>query len=185
MMRLAWLAVMAMAQSAAGLADAPAHDRLEGPTLPDFVVGYQAANAEQAIREEVPRGENVERWSRMITTQWFAGLTARITPVEFTQLMARNLAGACRSAKVSPPRELTVSDRPAAQIQVDCPLLPATNRPETFIMLVVAGEHDLLVRQVAFRSVPTTDDLEWSDAVLGGTVLCKPRDNDPPCDRMD
>ena len=184
-MRLGRLAGLAVLLSVAALAEAPAHDRLEGPTLPDFVVGYHAANAEQAIREEVPRGENVERWSRMISTQWFAGLTARITPVEFTALMARNMTGACRGAKVSPPRELTVSGRPAAQIQADCPLLPSTNRPETFIMLVVAGERDLLVRQVAFRSVSTPDDLEWSEAVLGGTVLCKPRDDEPPCDRMD
>ena len=185
MMRSSKLTALAVLLSGAALADAPAHDRLEGPTLPDFVVGYQAANAEQAIREEITRGENVERWSRMITTQWFAGLTGKFTPVEFTQLMARNMIGACPGAKVTTPREFTVSGRPAAQIRADCPLLRSTNRPETFIMLVVAGEQDLLVRQVAFRSVPTPDDLEWSDAVLGGTVLCKPRNNEPPCDRLD
>ena len=48
-----------------------------------------------------------------------------------------------------------------------------------------AGCQVVLVRQVAFRSVPTTDDLAWSDAVLGGTVLCKPGEDEPPCDRMD
>jgi hypothetical protein len=185
MKRWRGLIALTVLLSGAALADGPAHDRLEGPTLPDFVVGYQAANAEQAIREEVPRGETVERWSRMITTQWFARLTAKISAADFARLMVRDLPRACPGAKVTAPQELTVSGRPAAQIRADCPLLRTTNRPETFIMLVVAAETDLLVRQVAFRSVPTGEDIDWSDAVLGGTVLCKPSVDDPPCDRMD
>ena len=53
------------------------------------------------------------------------------------------------------------------------------------MMLVVADEQDIMVRQVAVRSVPTADDLEWSEAVLGGTVLCKPGAAAPPCDQID
>lgn len=185
MMRSGVLAAMALLMASAALADHAPHDRLEGPSLPDFAVGYQAANAEQSIREEVPRGETVERWSRMVTTQWFAGLPAQITPAEFTQTIGRSMANSCPGAKVPTPHELAVSGRPAALIIAVCPKLASTNRPETFIMLVVAGEKDMLVRQVAFRSVPTPDDLEWAEAVLSGSVICKPGDDAPPCDRGD
>ena len=185
MMRSGVLAAMALLMASAALADHAPHDRLEGPSLPDFAVGYQAANAEQSIREEVPRGETVERWSRMVTTQWFAGLPAQITPADFTRLIGRNMVQACPGAQVADPRAMSVSGRPAAQIQADCPGLASTGKPESFVMLVVAGERDMLVRQVAFRSVPTADDLQWADAVLSGTVICKPGEDVPPCDRSD
>ena len=185
MMRLSVLAAIAMSMSGAVLADPAEHERLEGPSLPDFAVGYQAANEKQSIREEVPRGENVERWSRMVTTQWMAGLTGQITPADFTRLIGRNMIQACPGAQISHPREITVSGHPAAQIQADCPSLTATGRPESFIMLVVAGERDMMVRQVGFRSVPMPDDLEWGDAVLGGSVVCKANEDTPPCDRSD
>jgi hypothetical protein len=180
-----WMAVLALALSAPALAQSTAHERLEGPTLPEYVVGFDGANAEQAIREEVPRGENVQRWTRMVTTQWLAGLSSRITAADFARLMVRDFPRACPAGRVSAVQELTVSGRPAAQVRADCPLLRSTNRPETFIMLIVSGEQDLLVRQVAFRSVPTAEDIDWADAVLGGTVWCKVGDDEPPCDRAD
>ncbi len=180
------LGTLAVLFSGAALAQSAApHERLEGPTLPEYVVGFRGANAEQAIREEVPRGETVQRWTRMVTTQWFAGVSSKITAADFAALMVRDFPRSCPGGKVSAPQELTVSGRPAAQVRADCPLLRSTNRPETFIMLVVSGEADLLVRQVAFRSVPTAEDIEWADAVLGGTVWCKAGDDVPPCDRMD
>ncbi len=176
---LALLAAPALAQNST------AHERLEGPTLPEYVIGFHRANAEQSIREEVPRGENVQRWTRMVTTQWFKGLSAKINAADFARLMVRDFPAACPAGRVSAVQELTVSGRPAAQVRADCPLLRQTNRPETFVMLIVSGETDLMVRQVAFRSVPTAEDIEWADAVLGGTVWCKAGDLDPPCDRVD
>ncbi len=161
------------------------HERLEGPTLPEYIVGFRGANAEQAIREEVPRGENVQRWTRMVTTQWFAGLSSKISAADFAALMVRNFPSTCPGSKVTAPVALTVSGRPAAQVRADCPLLRSTNRPETFIMLIVSGKQDLMVRQVAFRSVPTAEDIEWADAVLGGTLWCKAGEVEPPCDRVD
>ena len=178
------LGVIAALLSSAALAQSsPPHERLEGPTLPEYVVGFRAGNAEQSIREEVPRGENVQRWTRMVTTQWFAGVSSKITAVDFAALMVRDFPRSCPSGQVSTPQVLEVSGRPAAQVRADCPLLRSTNRPETFIMLVVSGEADLMVRQVAFRSVPTAEDIEWADAVLGGTVWCKVGEVEPPCDR--
>lgn len=163
----------------------PAAERLEGALLPGYVVAYKAGDQQRSIREEVPQGENVQRWSRMITTQRFAGIAARIAPADFARLMTRGVMGSCPGSTSGTPIELTVSGRPAAQLRVDCPQVPATGKPEAFVLLVVAGEQDLLARQVAFRSVPTEDDLQWADAVLSGSVICKSGDMDPPCDRND
>jgi hypothetical protein len=180
------LGTLAVLFSGAALAQSAApHERLEGPTLPEYVVGFRGGNAEQAIREEVPRGETVQRWTRMVTTQWLAGLSSRISAVDFAALMVRDFPRSCPGGKVTAPRELTISGRPAALVRADCPLLRETNRPETFIMLIVAGEKDLLVRQVAFRSVPTAEDIDWADAVLSGSVWCKAGNDEPPCDRID
>src|SRR5688572_17080626 len=78
------------------LAAAPAgQEHLASPALPGFIVGYDAGNDQQSIREEVPAGETVADWTRMVTTQRFAGLASRVTPIQFLQLMARQLGGAC------------------------------------------------------------------------------------------
>ena len=182
---LASLGLALLAWSSSLMAQATVGERLEGALLPGYVVGFKAGDRERSIREEVPQGETVQRWSRMITTQRFAGIAARIGAADFARLMTRGVIGSCPGATSSAPAELTVSGRPAAQLRVDCPQVPATGKPETFVLLVVLGEQDLLARQVAFRSVPNEDDLQWADAVLSGSVVCKTGDIDPPCDRND
>ena len=146
-------------------------ERLSSPALTGFVVGYSAANDQQSIREEVPRGESVQRWTRMVTSQWFAGLAAKATPSQYAQNVIAPLPRACPGAKVSPMENLTVSGRPAVRFQVDCPRSPA-GRPETFILLAVAGASDMHVKQVAFRGSVTPADLQWARGYLAGTLLC-------------
>src|SRR5262249_50333153 len=93
---LAALSVPAGAQGTSG------GEHLASPALAGFVLGYQAANAAQSIREDVPRGETVERWSRMVTTQRFTGLAARSTPDAYARTIAGQLPRACPGATVSP-----------------------------------------------------------------------------------
>lgn len=158
-----------------------AHEHLAAPALPGFVVGYEAANNEQSIREQVPSGETVEMWTRMVTTQWFAGASKRLTPSQLLQNIARGLAQACPKATTTPPVLSTRSGRPAAQFRADCPLLTSTGKPETFIALVIAGERDLHVKQVAFRRKPSAADLAWSEAFLAEVGLCGAYDTREAC----
>ncbi|MDR2857701.1 MAG: hypothetical protein LBV50_07620, partial [Novosphingobium sp.] len=125
---IAAFAVLGMPASAQAPA---AGERLVSPALPGFVPGYRAASAAQSIREEVPRGETVERWSRMVTTQRFTGLAARSTPAAYARTITGSLPRACPGAAISPIASLTVSGRPAARFQVDCPRNEA-GQPETF-----------------------------------------------------
>lgn len=171
-------AVLALA-SAPPAAAAEA-ERLVSPPLAGFVLGYSAANAAQSIREEVPRGESVERWSRMVTTQRFTGLAARSTPAAYARTIADQTPQACPGAIVSPVASLTVSSRAAARIQVDCPR-SQSGLPESFILLAIAGQNDMHVRQVAFRGARSAADLAWAERYLSATVLCRPRDMQVSC----
>jgi hypothetical protein len=162
----------------------PAHgaegERLAAPMLPGFVLGFEAANARESIREDVPRGETVDRWTRMVTTQRFAGLAARSTPAEYGRTIAGLVAPACPGARVSPAVSLTVSGRQAGRFQVDCPRNQGGQR-ETFILLAIAGASDMHVKQVAFRGPLSAADLAWGYKYLGAVALCRPRDPQVSC----
>lgn len=152
---------------------APAAERLASPPLPQFVVGYSAGNTVQSIREEVPRGETVKDWSRMVTTQRFMGLAARATPAQYANNMLAGLPQKCPGAAISPVANLSVSGRPAIRFEVDCPAAPGRDR-EMFILLAVAGRADMHVKQVAFRGSLTPDSLAWGRNFVSSTVLCQP-----------
>jgi hypothetical protein len=176
---LVTLAVLALP---AGVSAQGAGERLVSPPLNGYVVGNQAANAAQSIREEVPRGQTVDHWARMVTTQRFTGLATRATPQAYARTITDSVPRACPGAAVSSIASLTVSGRPAARFQVDCPRNPAASgEAETFILLAIAGQSDMHVKQVAFRGAKTAADLAWARGYLDHTVLCGPRDARAGC----
>lgn len=163
------------------LAAAPADEYLSAPELPGFVVGYEAADERQSMREEVPAGETVEDWTRMVTTQRFAGVAGRISPFQLVASMARMMSATCPGATTSEPASLVRNGHAAAQARADCPMFAETGKPETFIVLAISGTRDLHVKQVAFRRVPTADDIRWGEEFLAGVVLCNGGDNSEAC----
>jgi hypothetical protein len=177
-----WLiASIVMVPLAAASAQSAGQERLVAPALPGFVVGYSAANAGQSIREEVPRGETVEAWSRMVTTQRFAGLARQATPEIYAANTLASLPRACPGAKRSPVTSLRVTGRPAAQFQVDCPS-SVGGRPETFILLTVAGASgDMHVIQVAWRGGTSPQSIAWGRSFLAGVTLCTAENRAPAC----
>ncbi len=158
----------------------PKPERLVAPAVPGFVTGHSASNASQSIREEVPRGESVQAWTRMVTTQRFGGLARDATPAQYARNVLAAVPRACPGARSSPLDSLKVSGRDAVRFQLDCPR-SARGSPESFIMLAIAGPSDIHVRQVAWRGVPTPADLAWGRQVLDATVLCVPADRTPAC----
>lgn len=160
-------------------------EHLASPDLPGFVVGHEAANGEQSIREEVPSGETVADWTRMVTTQRFGGAATRLTPTGFLEVVTRNLTAACPGARTSRVLTGTRGGHPSAQMRAFCPLLAQTGKPETFIMLAITGANDLHVKQVAFRRVPTDEDVQWGEAVLAAVAFCETDEDDEGCSRKD
>jgi hypothetical protein len=144
-----------------------AAEALSAPALPGFVVGFDKAAGGSSIVERVPQGETVHAWTRMVTTQRFAGLAARTDANGFLGLMLGGLQRGCPTAKVAYRRPA----RSAAQMRVDCPLNLATGKPETFFAKAMPGKPDMHVAQVAFRRVPTPADVKWAEAHLAKVTL--------------
>jgi hypothetical protein len=137
------------------------------PPVPGFVVGFEAEKNGNLILEQVPAGESVEKWTRMVTTQRFAGVARRTDGNGFLQLMLNGLQGGCPGAKV-------IYRRPAgkaAQMRVDCPRNPGTGLPETFFAKAIPGGSDMHVAQVAFRRVPSAQDVAWAERYLSFVSL--------------
>jgi len=168
MRRIAVLALLAI--SSLGVSAARA-EHLNTPAVPGFVIGYEAANEEQSIREDVPEGETVQAWTRMVTTQRFGGAATRLTPTGFLQVITPNLMEGCPGATASRAVTSSVDGHPAARFRADCPRVAQTGKPETFIMLAIAAGEDLLVKQVAFRRVPTAADIEWGERILAAVAV--------------
>ena len=144
-----------------------AMEALARPPVPGFVAGYEVARDGNYIQEQVPAGENVEKWTRMVTTQRFAGVATTTDANGFLQLMINGLAEGCPGAKVVYRR----SSGKTAQMRVDCPRNPKTGLPEVFFAKAIAGSADMHVAQVAFRSIPKSGDAAWAEKYLGSVSL--------------
>ncbi|HET9460271.1 MAG TPA: hypothetical protein VFO51_09865 [Sphingomicrobium sp.] len=144
-----------------------AMEALALPPVAGFVVGYEAARDGNSIVEQVPEGETVQRWTRMVTTQRFAGVARRADADGFLQVMLDGLQQACPGATVAYRRP----GAKVAQMRVDCPLNPATGLPETFFAKAMPGAVDMHVSQVAFRRAPSASDVAWAERYLAGVSL--------------
>jgi hypothetical protein len=149
-------------------------ERIAAPPLPDFVIGYEARdpNYDMAISEEVPAGQNVQEWTRMVTTQRMGGLAARVSVQAFLQAMADGLPASCPGAATSPVKTSVVGGRAAARMEVACPRLASTGKPETFLILAIAGPRDIHVKQVAFRGGHRPADVVWARGFLDRVSFC-------------
>jgi hypothetical protein len=144
-----------------------AMEALARPPVPGFVAGYEIAQGGTYMLEQIPAGETVKDWTRMITTQRFAGVAQKTDAEGFLQLMINGLEKGCPGAKIVYRRSV----QSGAQIRIDCPVNPATGRPETFFAKAIAGSADMHVAQVAFRRVPSSTDVTWAEKYLAGAKL--------------
>jgi hypothetical protein len=180
-----WLALgLALVPLAAVSAQSLRQERLVAPRLPDFVIGFYRANADQSIREEVPRGQTVEAWTKMVTTQRFSARVWPRTPVIYAREKLAEVSAACPGLRASAITSLPVSGRNAARFRVDCPGYPGSQgKPETFFWIAVAGVSSMHVKQVAFRGGLAPRDLAWAQSFLSGVAFCGANDKAPACTR--
>ena len=164
----AWPALLAFTSVMA----LPGEDRVIAPDLDRWVIGYEAHSATLAIREEVPEGESVKDWTRMVTTQRFGGLAALTTAENYVGNIARSVERKCPGAQVGPVRSLALAARPAVRVTIDCPVLAETGKRETFVLEATAGTFDMLVKQVAFRGPHTPADMAWASRFLDALTYC-------------
>lgn len=151
------------------------------PPASGFVVGFDKANAEQAIVERIPAGETVERWTRMLTSQRFIGRASDPGPRQLLVNIQNLLTRACPGGSTTPIVAMTVSGRPGARMRSDCPLNPQTGLPETFFIIAFAGDKDLFAEQVAFRRVPTAADVTFAMTDLQQVRWCTTASTEAAC----
>jgi len=160
---------------------APAGERLALAPLPGFELAFREAGDGNLIEERIPLGETVERWTRMVTIQRFAGVVQRADAATYLGIIRNNLPRSCPGGTTSAISALTVSGHRAARLRADCPRNPQTGLPETFLMLAIEGASDIHVAQVAFRRLPSAADVAWSERQLAAVALCTGSSREPAC----
>lgn len=180
MLKLSILALLASINAAVAQ-PAASGERIVQQRLDGFVSGHRQNLAEASIEEFVPQGETVQRWTRMVTVMRFNGIAARIPPLEYARVFVGGLPASCPGAEVSPPEAIQIGGRPAARTWARCPRVQTTGLPETFYMLAIAGAADMHVVQVAFRRVPTPEDLDFAARQLESVRLCAAASSEPAC----
>lgn len=176
-MRNIIIAIVAAGLANSQVAAQSTGERLAKPALPGFVTGYDAASNGSTMLEQIPAGETVQRWTRMVTTQRFARLAGKTDARRFLVELGGSVSGACPGARIAPVQ----TRGRVAELRADCPLNRSTGKPETFFARAVMGATDLHVVQVAFRRVPTNGDIQWANTYLAGVALCRLGDRQGVC----
>jgi hypothetical protein len=175
------LGLAALAIGFAAAAQAPSEWLGQAP-LPELVVGSRQVAGRSLMVERIPPGETVEQWSRMVTVQRFAGVIARGGTVdEWREHFLDGLRTGCPGFRGGNATHTSVAGRPAIVLRIDCPLNPATGRPETFLLLAIAGRIDLHIAQIAFRHVPSDAEMDWARSQLASVTFCTSGDATPVC----
>jgi len=169
-----WLPALLILSATAAPAAPPAEWVGQGP-LPGLVIVHQLAGDGSLIVERVPPGETVERWTRMVTNQRFAGQLAGGTLDQWVVNYLAGMGRDCPGYRVTPRTRLQIEGRPAVEFRLDCPRNPATGLPETFFMRAIGSGDVLHLAHVAFRSVPSAAEAAWARQHLATVTLCNRR----------
>lgn len=149
--------------------------------LPEgFKVGFHARQPQMEITEQVPNGETVQDWSRMVTEQTFFG-RGNADPDVFAGGLARSWAAACPGGSGARTERATENGYPASLWAFRCPLNPQTGKPETMWMKVIGGADALYSVQYAYRRALTDDLAGPALAYLKGVQVCDTRAPAHPC----
>jgi hypothetical protein len=144
-----------------------------------FVVVYENTKATQYIREAVPKGETVERWTQMITVTGYKGLAANanVTPEKFAGGMSAGFKRLC-------PDSFAAKGLGAAKFSGADAFVAVTGcgtvqgRSETVLIAVVKGVADYYTFQWAERGAaggaPQVEDIRWPQRLraLQPIALC-------------
>lgn len=169
--------------AAAAMQSAPAPEWIGRAELPGFVEAHRVERPHGMIVEWAPEGETVQNWTRIVTVQRFGEAATRLRPHDVIGNMAESLPTSCPDGVSGAVERLRISGRPAARFRADCALNPGTGLPETLFALAIAGERDMHMFQIAFRRVPSAEDVSWAEQHLASAALCTARSREAVCRR--
>jgi hypothetical protein len=142
--------------------------------VPDeFEIGHQARNDTIQIMELVEPPETVENWSKLVTSLMFLNAAQRGTGPFYKQWrdnMARSCSGISDNVQNG-----TVDGMPALRAKLSCPKNPQTGKPENLEAILVQGQANIMMVQVALRRSMTPTDKALIERVAGSMKVCDQR----------
>ena len=148
------------------------------PLPSGFKIGAQGRTATGSMSEYIPQAETVQDWSTMVTVMIMHIKTA---PDQFATGMFENVKGGCPGIQTQKVTEGTENGYAFSLWLADCPLNPATGKPESFFMKVVAGNDALYNVQYAYRQDMTKALMVPAMTYLKQVKVCDTRDASHPC----
>lgn len=172
---LAWLASYA----------APAYAQLKDEnllvTMPQgFTVGSQQEKGNIVFMEWIPTGETLQNWSEMVTTQILLGKRGIDGGLYLTTIMQGWLK-ACPETKPGVVLRGTVNGYPMWSMQLQCPRLASTGKPETTLFRSFRGNDSFYLVQRAARAVPDSAQMAKMTAYMASVTVCDTRTPEHPC----
>lgn len=150
------------------------------PMQSGFVQGYAARHGSMDIIESVPKGESVENWSRMITSQIFHN-QKNTDPDVFAASVAQGWKSACPDSNARKVTSGKENGYPYSLWLFECALNPSTGKPETMWMKVISGDDALYSVQYAYRSFIEREWVAPTMTFLRQVVVCDPRKQEHLC----
>ena len=167
--------VLSMAAAVAQAANpSTAQTEMLGIDVPDeFEVGHQARNDTTQIMELVEPPETVETWSKLVTSLMvFDG--AKVGLNSFYERWRSDMRRSC-PGMLDKTVEGSVDGMPAFRATLSCPKNPQTGKPENLEAILVQGQANLMMVQVAFRRPLTPSDYALIARVAGSMKICDQR----------
>ncbi len=176
-------AAAAVAALALGLAAGSAFAGLEAenvltPLPKGFKIGSQGRTVTGSMSEFIPQAETVQDWSAMVTVMI---MHVNATPDQFATGMFDDVKAGCPGIQTQKVTEGTENGYAFSLWLADCPLNPATGKPESFFMKIIAGKDALYNIQYAYRQDLTKDLMVPAMTYLKEVRVCDTRDATHPC----
>lgn len=176
--------ILCMMAALVAFASAPASAQLVNEnllvTMPDgYKVDYQNKTKQGVISEMVPKAENVNAWTEMVTVQVFFGL--KVTPEEFRGRIEKLWGDSCPGSTFKSVASGAVNGYPSLTWLQTCPRNKTTGKPEITWMKAIRGNDSFYVVQKAFKFTPSDAQVTTWTQYLAGVSVCDSRRPDRAC----
>ncbi len=149
-----------------------------------YKIGFSKKSGRMAIAEMIPKGEKIESWSQMLTTQIFFGGIGGRSPKDFYQLLFRGWSRVCPASTKSFIKSGKQNGYRYAMWMYTCDKNPKTRRPENTMFKAMEGNDSFYVVQKSWKYKPSKQDKKkWLD-YLAKVRLCDSRIKDRACPQI-
>lgn len=145
----------------------------------DFIIGHHSDRI-GSLTEYIPSGETVENWTEMLTIQIFRNLKDT-EPSAFLQQIGAKWLNDCPETPKDTIHNGKSNGYPVSMLELKCPNVHSTGKPETTIFRVIKGKDALYSIQYAWRTVPS----DGAKDALSKTTVCDTRDPSHSCPSFD